>query len=132
MAMGFLIIIGLPLFFIAKVVENIGGITTIIVVLLIISAVVWMKHQAKQKRLAYLRGKYANEDIVQRIFHGQIWQGQTSEQLLDSIGSPVDTDRKVLKTKSKETWKYHPRGANRYALRITVEDGIVVGWDKKS
>lgn len=27
------------------------------------------------------------------------WQGQTSEQLLDSLGNPKDIDVKILKTK---------------------------------
>jgi hypothetical protein len=59
------------------------------------------------------------------------WQGQTQEQLLDSLGRPADTDTKVLKTKTKEIWKYNRVGKNRFGLRVTVENGVVVGWDKK-
>ena len=40
-------------------------------------------------------------------------------------------DNKVLKTKTKDIWKYNRTGTNRYGLRITVENDIVVGWDKK-
>ena len=53
------------------------------------------------------------------------------EQLLDSIGRPIDRDQRVLKTKTKETWKYHPSGRNRYRLRVMLEDDVVVGWEKK-
>ena len=59
------------------------------------------------------------------------WQGQTEEQLLDSLGKPKDIDQKVLKTKTKEIWKYNETGKNRYALKITLENGKVVGWDQK-
>ena len=60
------------------------------------------------------------------------WQGQTPSQLLDSIGNPVDIDKKVMKTKTKKVWKYNETGKGRYGLRITLEDGEVVGWDNKS
>jgi hypothetical protein len=57
---------------------------------------------------------------------------QTPEQLIDSIGRPVDIDRKIMKTKTKEVWKYNQTGRGRFALRIILEDGVVIGWDKKS
>lgn len=59
------------------------------------------------------------------------WTSQTQEQSLDSLGRPEDIDQKVLKTKVKEVWKYHRTGLGRYALRITLEDGVVAGWDQK-
>jgi hypothetical protein len=31
----------------------------------------------------------------------------------------------------KEIWKYNHSGGNRYGLRITIENGEVIGWDKK-
>ena len=84
------------------------------------------------KRIAYLRRKYSEEDIVQKILQGYFWSGQTAEQLYDSLGPPVDVDSKMLKTKTKEVWKYRHQGANRYGLRITVENGCVAGWDNKA
>lgn len=51
---------------------------------------------------------------------------------MDSLGQPADVDRKVMKTKIREVWKYFKTGKRRYALRITLENGVVVGWDKKS
>lgn len=86
----------------------------------------------REMRRARLLKKYGDKKIVEMIMNRMFWQGQTPGQLRDSLGSPVDVDRKILKTKSKEVWKYNQTGKGRYALRITIEDGYVVGWDKKS
>ncbi len=82
-------------------------------------------------RQARIWAKYGNTETAQRIIDKTIWQGETDAQLRDSLGAPTDIDQKVLKTKSKAIWKYHHRGGNRYGLRITVENGMVVGWDEK-
>ncbi|MFH7524074.1 hypothetical protein AB2J22_01925 [Aeromonas sp. A5] len=89
-------------------------------------------YKKKRQRLEYLRNKYKNETLVHKIYCRYFWIGQTSDQLLDSLGKPAAVDNKMLKTKNKDIWKYNRWGANRYALRITVEDGLVVGWEKKS
>ncbi len=75
--------------------------------------------------------KYGPTDIADKIINKTIWVGETSEQLSDSLGQPVDIDERVLKTKKKETWKYYQKSVNRYGFKITVENGIVVGWDEK-
>jgi hypothetical protein len=69
---------------------------------------------------------------VQRILQRNFWEGQTSAQLLDALGSPASIDKKLLKTKTREVWKYNHRGANRYGLRITLDENLVSGWDQKS
>jgi hypothetical protein len=97
-----------------------------------VGALVWRGRVLTRRRLEYLRAKYRDEDVVQQILRKAYWQGQTAEQLHDSLGSPADVDKKILKTKSKETWKYDRRGVNRFGLRIIVENGVVVGWDKKA
>lgn len=61
-----------------------------------------------------------------------VWQGQTSDQLRDSLGDPVEVDERVFKSKSRHIWKYRPIGTRRYGLRITIENHVVVGWDDKS
>lgn len=86
---------------------------------------------SKKMRREALLAKYGDPGIVEKILAQSIWTGQTQEQLRDSIGDPVDIDQKVLKSKVKETWKYNPRGRNRFGLRITVENNVVVGWDQK-
>ncbi len=76
--------------------------------------------------------KYGDADLVESLMSRRFWQGQTSEQLVDSLGEPSDLDRKVLKSKTKETWKYHEVRKNQFSLRIFVENDLVTGWDKKS
>lgn len=70
--------------------------------------------------------------MVDDILRGCIWQGQTSAQLRDALGPPEARSERVLKTKTKETWKYYRTGKNRYSLRITLDDGVVVGWTDSS
>ncbi len=85
----------------------------------------------KKRRMAYLIEKYGDETIVQHILQKHFWHGQTDQQLLDSLGNPLSVDRKSMATRRREVWKYNSRGRNRYALRITLDDGIVIGWDQK-
>jgi len=87
--------------------------------------------RAVEARKISLMEKYNDAETVKKILEKCFWQGQTSEQLLDSLGRPYDIGRKVMKSKTKEVWKYNRLSTNRYGLRITLEDDIVVGWDKK-
>lgn len=89
------------------------------------------KVMSKRRQLALLRERYQDEEVVQKIFAGFFWQGQSAEQLRDALGDPADIDSKLLKTKKKEVWKYGHRGGERYDLRITLDDDQVVGWDQK-
>jgi len=86
----------------------------------------------KAARLNYLQSKYADEVIVQNIMQRKFWSGQTGEQLLDSLGAPAAIDNNLLKTRKREIWKYQPSGTNRYRLRITLDDDVVVGWNQKN
>lgn len=83
---------------------------------------------AKRARLMM---KYKDEELIERLMEEKFWVGQTKEQLIDSLGEPLDVDEKVLKTKVKEVWKYEQTGKNRYGLKIKLDDGVVVGWDQK-
>lgn len=97
----------------------------------VIAIVVGVHVTKHRQRLATLRSKYSEVD-VQRITGKTVWQGQTEEQLIDTLGCPVAVDRKVLKTIRREVWKYGRTSAQRYRLRVTVEDGRVIGWNHKS
>lgn len=93
------------------------------------------EYAAYQKRVAeghaaYLRSKYP-EQVAQRMLNERLWQGQTAVELADSLGGPQVIDRKMLATRRREIWKYYPQGANRYRLRVTLDDGIVTGWESK-
>lgn len=85
-----------------------------------------------EERHAHILAKYRDPKIAEMITKQMVWQGQTVEQLQDSLGKPADVDQKVLKTKTREIWKYHQTSSNRFGLRITVENNVVVGWDKKN
>jgi hypothetical protein len=126
------LVVGLPIYAATKIFQTTGWVIPALVVVAIVLLIVWQKHAKKQKRLAYLRAKYHDEKVVQNIYAGYFWRGQTEEQLRDSIGPPAAIDNKLLKTMTREIWKYHASGVNRYRLRITVENGRVAGWDKKS
>ncbi len=76
-----------------------------------------------------LLAKYNDKRIVNKIANHQYWQGQTKEQLLDSLGSPDDTDTYVMKSETKETWKYKQGAKSGYALLIFLDNGKVVGWE---
>jgi uncharacterized membrane protein len=101
------------------------GIISIIVIIIIINSI------STKNRRERLQNKYNDSVLVERLMNKEVWMGQTEEQLIDSIGKPRDIDQKVLKTKTKEIWKYNETGKNRYAFKVTIENGEVVGWDKK-
>lgn len=98
---------------------------------IVFGLVSWAKSAARKRRREALYAKYGDAEVVDKIMARMMWQGQSMEQLTDSLGSPADTDSRVMKTKHREVWKYHPAGKNRYRLRVTVENGVVVGWDQK-
>jgi hypothetical protein len=98
----------------------------LILVLLVFAFLTYALH-----RRVRLMMKYKDDDLVETLMQETFWQGQTADQLRDSLGEPLDIDQKVLKTKVKEVWKYEQIGKNRYGLKIKLENGIVVGWDQK-
>lgn len=103
-------------------------------VLLIIAAVVLAfvaRAVAKNSRYARLLAKYGDEKVVDALLTQTIWQGMTAEQLRDSWGEPVAVEQKVMKTKVREVFKYKPLGRNRFRDKVTLEDGVITGWDQK-
>jgi hypothetical protein len=85
----------------------------------------------RAQRRKYLLGKYGDERLVELMMAGKIIQGMTEEQLIDSWGRPVDVSTKVYRMKTTKTFKYGQTGRNRFRNRVTVENGVVVGWDSK-
>lgn len=126
------VIIGLPIYGITQLGESVGWGVLIGVVVAVIALVIWYNAAKTKKRRESLMLKYQDLDLVEKLMERSFWQGQTSGQLLDSLGSPEDVDEKVLKTKKKEVWKYNHESGNRYGLRITLDNDIVVGWDHKA
>ena len=133
---GWIFVIGLivavPVYLFDKVNKSVGWQIPAAVIAAFLLLLLLMNLAKKRARLKYLRSRYLDEGIVQKILAKRFWIGQTAEQLTDSLGPPVATDHKSLKTKNRDTWKYQRNGVNRYGLRITVEDGLVTAWDSKS
>lgn len=96
-------------------------------VVLVCAVALWAYLQRRKQ----LTAKYGGAEIARCIMQQVVWQGETAEQLRESFGTPADIDRKVLKTKRKEVWKYRPVGKNRFGLKVTLDDGVVVAWDMK-
>jgi hypothetical protein len=145
-ALGFLIvvavIVGVPIYIVMMVGDAVGWPVLIGGAVVLVIGYAWFqvaRTSAKEKaRLAeieerrrQLLAKYGDGQIVARIMGCEVWQGQSDEQLRDALGAPVDTDEKVMKKHRREIWKYRQTGVNRFGLRVTLEDGIVVGWDQK-
>jgi hypothetical protein len=95
-------------------------------VVLVATVCVW----AYRRRRRHLIERYGDPEIARQIMKCVLWKGETQEQLLESLGRPADIDQKVLKTKTKEVWKYRPTARNRFGLKVTLDDGIVTGWEQ--
>lgn len=101
-------------------------------ILMIIGLVVLYKYFATKRRRENLLEKYNNNiELVDRLMDRKIWQSQTKGQLIDSLGNPLDIEQKVLKTKTKEIWKYNRIAKNRYSLKVILENDEVIGWEQK-
>jgi uncharacterized protein YecT (DUF1311 family) len=96
---------------------------------------IWYKRKRERDKVIarreHLTAKYGDAGIADKIMQHLIWPGMSEEQLVDSWGSPVDKAQRIYKSKITETFKYNQTGRNRFANRIVVENGIVVGWDRK-
>lgn len=86
--------------------------------------------RAYRRRRRHLTERYGDPEIADRIMKCVLWKGETQEQLTESLGQPADIDQKVLKTKTKEVWKYRKVKHNRFGLKVTLDDGIVTGWEQ--
>jgi hypothetical protein len=105
------------------------GIAIIIIALFLISH--HNQRQRRAKKRASLMAKYNSQDVVDAIMDGKIWQGMSAAQLVESWGTPADSDVKVYKTKTTQIYKYNQTGKNRYGSRVRVENDVVVGWEQK-
>ena len=127
----YLIIIGVPIYAVVQAGESIGWGVIMGVIAAGIAFYLWSKSNKNKKRREYLIDKYQDLSLVEDLMNQCFWVEQTADQLIDSLGYPVDVEQKMLKTKKKEVWKYSHQGGNRYSLRITLDNDHVVGWDQK-
>lgn len=87
----------------------------------------------REQWLQGLMNKYKDASVIEKIVSGEIWLGQTEEQLLDSLGQPEDTEQKISLKKTVEIWKYY-RGARSgtFKLRIHITNGFITKIDDKT
>ncbi|HKP28312.1 MAG TPA: hypothetical protein VJU15_02880 [Gemmatimonadales bacterium] len=78
-----------------------------------------------------LRDAELQEQKSLRIERKKLWVGETAAQLRDALGEPEGVDVKPMKTRTREIWKYGRTGRNRYATRITLDNGTVVRWQRR-
>ena len=72
-----------------------------------------------ESRFRNAYSKYKNDELARMIARGQVWTGQTSEQLRDALGEPDS----IYSVEGEDTtWLY----AN--GRRITLRDDKVIGW----
>ncbi len=91
-----------------------------------------------EKERKRLMNKYNDKTLVDKLLEKKIWQGQTAEQLIDSIGHPAHVEQEDLKTNSREIWKYEPAISGRITwsstsspnFTVTIENGKVLSWDR--
>lgn len=82
-------------------------------------------------RRCQLARRYGGFHAADNIQRGVLWQGEPEQALIASLGRPVARDEKVTRRSIRYVYKYHMTGKNRYGLRVTVENGVVTGWDAK-
>lgn len=87
--------------------------------------------QKEQRRNSLLK-KYEDNAIVDDILDGLIWQGMTSEMVIDSWGEPAAIDERIYRTKIARTYKYGPGSRHSFQSRVMLEDGFVIGWRQKN
>jgi hypothetical protein len=94
----------------------------------LVLSVLFLWRVTRGRRRKFLMEKYGDAKVVEAILKRQIWQGMTRDQLCDSWGNPVEIGREIQKKAVKETFKYDRTGRNRFKKRVSIENGIVVGW----
>lgn len=99
-----------------------------VIAAIIVAALALLWFGARRMRFQSLLEKYGSAEVAKAIMRHRIWEGMTTEQLVDSRGRPVDIDQEIYKRTARETFKYDQAGRNRFRTRVYVENGVVVGW----
>lgn len=109
--------------------EALVWVLAVIAVILVVSVAI--AAFLKFRRRNILVARYGSADIADRIIAGKVWQGMSRDQLRDAWGDPEDRDEQVLKTKTKEVWKYGRTSRTRFAQKVFIEDEVVTGWESR-
>ncbi len=98
-------VVGLPMYGLYMLGVTIGWIWFAVIIVVFVGAYFWYRAERNKARRAKLLSKYGDDKIVEKIMNRYFWQGQTAGQLRDSLGNPIEYDRKVLKAGKREVWK---------------------------
>jgi uncharacterized Zn finger protein (UPF0148 family) len=90
------------------------------------------KQKRREERQLYLLTKFQSIDIVNRIMNTELQQGDSREIAIEMLGKPEISDLEVLKTKTRETWKYNHITKNQYGLVLTLENNVVTKYTAKN
>jgi len=102
------------------------------IALVIFGASELITSKSEVSRYQDLIARYGDQEIAYGIMNNMYWQGQTAAQLEESLGRPVAIDKSVKRNSTKDVWKYFQTSKRRFALRITLENDKVTGWDDKA
>ena len=71
-------------------------------------------------------------DVAAKILRGEVWLGMDEDQLWDSKGTPDDMKEKQTVKKHIKTYfyglHYGARNAEKFKMRVTVENNKVIQW----
>ncbi len=93
-------------------------------------AIVRAKWEARRQELLETAIRAWGEETALRLRAREVKLGDTEDMVRFAFGEPEAIDEKVLKTKTKRTFKYQALGGRGYAVKIHLDDGEVVGWEK--
>ncbi len=130
MLLGSVAVVGLPTFAIVELIERFGLLVALLVVAGMVGLGAGYWQWQRMRRAAYLRAKYPDAELVRRLFAGEVWQGQSAEELEDALGKPVAVERPKRGGNRREVWNYLPY-KGRYRMRVTLEAGCVSSWQRR-
>ena len=85
-----------------------------------------LSEEERRKRLGDLIAKYGDQEIAERILRGEVWVGQSDEQIIDVLGQPDEIGNRIESSRGgSEVWRYGRTSAKRFSLHITLKDGCV-------
>lgn len=70
-----------------------------------------------------------DEETARRVLDSELRIGDSREVVEAIFGEPEDVSERVMKSKTRHVLKYGRLNARSFAMKITLEDDVVVGWD---
>lgn len=77
-----------------------------------------------ESRFRQMSQKYGNDELARMLAKGEIWTGQTEEELLDAKGNPSSVYSEGVRT----VWHFKPEGFTKRSIQVVLENGRVTHW----